>query len=60
MAEAAGCLLAVGGSKAFYDYFRVKSGRPILNGRPTVDLYYITYLAMFTLGIAIAVKSITG
>ena len=41
-----------------YENFRIKVGRPILNGSAAVQLYYVSYLTMFVLSAAIAVAAI--
>jgi hypothetical protein len=53
-------LFAVGGSMVFYELVRIKANRPLLNGHPAVDFYYISYLLMFVLGFIFALKAIIG
>ena len=48
----------IGGSMVFYEWIRIKAGRPILKGREVVQLYYITYLSMFVLGTTVMVAAI--
>ena len=55
---AAATFFLVGGAMAYYDWFRAKAGRPILGGRDSVQMYWITYLAMFTLAITCAAAAI--
>jgi divalent metal cation (Fe/Co/Zn/Cd) transporter len=50
----------VGIAMVLYELARLKSGRPILKGSPAVQLYYITYLVMFVLGLATGLKAIIG
>ena len=55
---AAIAFFAVGTLMVFYENFRIKAGRPILNGSAAVQLYYVSYLTMFVLGSAVAVAAI--
>ena len=55
---AATAFFAVGDLMVFYENFRIKAGRPILNGSAAVQLYYVSYLTMFVLGSAVAVAAI--
>ena len=53
--SAAVAFFAVG---VFYENFRIKAGRPILNGSAAVQLYYVSYLTMFVLGTTVAIAAI--
>ena len=55
---AAVVLLVVAGGMAFYEWSRVKAGRPIMNGSQAVVMYWIAYLSMGVLGITIAIAAI--
>ena len=55
---AAAALFAVGALMVFYENFRIKAGRPILNGSAAVQLYYVSYLTMFVLGTTVAFAAI--
>jgi hypothetical protein len=52
---AAIAFFAVGTLIVVYESFRVSAGRPILNGSAAVQLYYVSYLTMFVLGVTVAV-----
>ena len=49
---------AVGTLMVFYENFRIRVQRPILNGSVAVQLYYVSYLTMFVLGTTVAVAAI--
>jgi hypothetical protein len=49
---AAIAFFAVGTLIILYENFRIKAGRPILNGSAAVQLYYVSYLTMFVLCVA--------
>jgi hypothetical protein len=55
---AAVALFAFGALMVFYENFRIKAGRPILNGSEAVQLYYVSYLTMFVLGATVAIAAI--
>lgn len=55
---AAIALFAVGVVMVLYENFRIRAGRPILNGSAAVQLYYVSYLTMFVLGTTVAVAAI--
>ncbi len=55
---AAIALFAVGTLMVLYENARMKAGRPILNGSQAVQLYYVSYLAIFVLGVTVAVAAI--
>ena len=55
---AAIALFAVGAVMVLYENFRIRAGRPILNGSAAVQLYYVSYLTMFILGATVAVAAI--
>jgi hypothetical protein len=38
---------AVAGAMAFYEWTRIKAGRPILQGHQAVILYWVAYLTLF-------------
>jgi hypothetical protein len=48
----------IGGLMVFYEWLRIKAGRPILKGRDVAQLYYISYLLMFVLGATVIVAAI--
>ena len=52
--------LIVGGSMVFYELSRIKAKRPLMNGHPAVDLYYVAYLTMFLLSFVTALKAAVG
>ena len=43
-------LIAIGVSMAFYEWSRIKAGRPIWNGSDAIQMYWAIYLGMFVLG----------
>jgi hypothetical protein len=49
---------AAGTLMVLYENFRIKARRPILNGSAAVQLYYVSYLTMFVLGITVAIAVI--
>ncbi len=51
-------MLAVAGGMAFYEWTRIKAGRPIMKGSQAVVLYWVAYLALFVLGITTAIAAI--
>ena len=55
---AAIAFFAVGALMVFYENFRIKAGRPILNGSAAVQLYYVSYLTMFVLSATVAIAAI--
>ena len=55
---AAVAFFAAGALMVFYENFRIKVGRPILNGSAAVQLYYVSYLTMFVLGATVAIAAI--
>ncbi len=55
---AAAALLIVAAGMAFYEYSRIKAGRPIMAGSQAVVIYWMTYLSMFVLGITTALAAI--
>jgi len=57
---ASAILFTFGGLLVFYEWSRAKAGRPILKGGQAVQLYYMSYLTMFILAVATAVKAIVG
>jgi hypothetical protein len=44
-------LIGAGFGMTVYEWARIKAGRPILRGRPSVQLYWMIYLSLFVLGI---------
>jgi hypothetical protein len=42
----------------FYESYRIRVVRPILNGSEAVQLYYVSYLLMFVLGTTVAAAAI--
>lgn len=44
----------------FYEWSRAKSGRPMLKGNEAIQIYYVSYLSMFVLGLVTAAKAIIG
>lgn len=55
---AAVIFFGIGGLMVFYEWIRIKAGRPILKGRDVAQLYNITYLSMFVLGTTVMVAAI--
>ena len=55
---AAIALFAAGTLMVLYENFRIKAGRPILNGSAAVQLYYVSYLTMFVLSATVAIAAI--
>jgi hypothetical protein len=55
---AAAVMLAIAAGMAFYEWTRIKAGRPILKGHPVVAVYWIAYLALFVLGATTAIAAI--
>ena len=51
-------LLGVGVGMVFYEWTRIKAGRPLLNGHVAVQLYWMTYLTLFVLGAVVALAAI--
>ena len=58
LAGAAAAMLFIAGAMAFYEWTRVKAGKPILAGRQTVVLYWMSYLSLLVLGATTAVAAI--
>ena len=53
------CLLvATGAAMAFYEWGRLKAGRPLLSGHGALDLYWMSYLSCFVLGLAFFVAAL--
>ncbi len=52
---AALALLAVAAGLAFYEWSRIKAGRPIMKGSQAVVMYWVAYLSLFVLGITTGV-----
>lgn len=52
--------VAIGSLLVFYEWVRAKEGRPILKGKEAIQLYYVSYLTMFVLGVLTAAKAIIG
>ena len=55
---AAIAFFAAGALMVVYENFRIKVGRPILNGSAAVQLYYVSYLTTFVLSATVAVAAI--
>jgi hypothetical protein len=55
---AAIAFFAPGALMVVYENFRIKVGRPILNGSAAVQLYYVSYLTMFVLSATVALAAI--
>jgi hypothetical protein len=55
---AAVILVAIGFSMAFYEWFRIKAGRPILKGSSAIQAYWMIYLSMFVLGVTLLLAAI--
>lgn len=49
---------AVAGAMAFYEWTRIKAGRPILQGHQAVILYWVAYLTLFVLGVTTAIAAV--
>jgi divalent metal cation (Fe/Co/Zn/Cd) transporter len=54
----AAVMLAVAGGMAFYEWTRIKAGKPILKGHQAVALYWVAYLTLFVLGVTTALAAI--
>jgi hypothetical protein len=50
--------LAAGCSMVFYEWSRVRAGRPLLQGRDLLKLYWIAYLSLIILGTTTALAAI--
>jgi hypothetical protein len=55
---AAVAFFAAGVVMVLYENFRIRVGRPILNGSAAVQLYYVSYLTMFILGVTVLAAAI--
>jgi hypothetical protein len=55
---AAVAFFGFGALMVLYENVRSNAGRPILNGSPAVQLYYVSYLTMFVLGATVLVAAI--
>ena len=55
---AAVALFAVGTLMVLYENVRIRAGRPILNDHAAVQLYYVSYLTMFVLGVTVLAAAI--
>ena len=55
---AAIAFFAAGILMVLYENFRIRAGRPILNGSAAVQLYYVSYLTMFVLSATVAIAAI--
>jgi hypothetical protein len=55
---AAAAMLAIAGAMAFYEWTRIKAGRPILQGHQAVILYWVAYLTLFVLGVTTAIAAV--
>ncbi len=55
---AAVALLALAAGMAFYEWSRIKAGRPIMNGSQAVVMYWVAYLSLFVLGVTTAIAAI--
>ncbi len=58
MFAAAAVLMLTGGAMAFYEWSRVKGGRPLFKGREIITLYWISYLSLFMLSITFTAAAI--
>jgi hypothetical protein len=58
MSIAAVIFLLIGGGMAYYDWLRVRAGRPIFGGHIVIQFYWVTYLSMFALAILCAVTAL--
>jgi len=47
----------IGAGMAFYEWFRIKAGRPILKGSLAIQLYWVAYFSMFVLGVTFALAA---
>ena len=55
---AAIAFFAVGILMVLYENARIRAGRPILKGSEAVQLYYVSYLTMFVLGVTVTIAAI--
>jgi hypothetical protein len=55
---AAVVFFTVGTLMVLYENFRIRAGRPILKGHAAVQLYYVSYLTMFVLGVTVLAAAI--
>ena len=55
---AAVAFFAVGILMVLYENARIRAGRPILKGSEAVQLYYVSYLTMFVLGVTVTIAAI--
>jgi hypothetical protein len=51
-------LFAVGAVMVLCENYRIRVGRPILKGHEAVQLYYVSYLTMFVLGVTVLAAAI--
>jgi hypothetical protein len=51
-------LFAIGAAMVFYEWIRIKAGKPILNGHGAVQIYWMGYLASFVLGVTLMLAAI--
>lgn len=57
---AAVACFSAGLAMVLYELSRIKAGHPILKGRDAAQLYYMSYLVLFVLALATAIKAIIG
>ena len=50
-------MLGISGGMIFYEYVRGKAGRPIKNNERLAILYWMTYLSLILLGLALIAAS---
>jgi uncharacterized membrane protein len=51
-------LLGAAAGMAFYEWTRVKAGRPIFNGHQAIEFYWMAYLTLLVLGTTVAFGAI--
>ncbi len=54
---AAAVILAIAAGMAFYEWTRIKAGKPIQNGHQAITLYWVAYLTLFVLGVTTAIAA---
>jgi hypothetical protein len=55
--SAAVATIGIGAGMAFYEWSRIKAGRPILKGSLAIQLYWVAYFSMFVLGVTFALAA---
>jgi hypothetical protein len=50
--------LACGGLMVFYEVYRIRIGRRILAGNDAIQLYWVSYMAMFCMAITLLAAAV--